>query len=92
MQREADYYEKQSEATATFLSIMGTVIAVFVSMGAMIGATITMNAQVANRQREIGTLRGSSPTFAECQVVGASAIATEAQNATNGLSIAPRMH
>ena len=56
-QREADYYEKQSEATATFLSILGTMIAVFFSLGAMIGAMITMNAQVANRQREIGTLR-----------------------------------
>ena len=56
-QREADYYEKQSEATATFLSILGTMIAVFISLGAMIGATITMNAQVASRQREIGTLR-----------------------------------
>jgi putative ABC transport system permease protein len=56
-QREAEYYEKQSEATATFLTIMGTMIAVLFGLGAMIGATITMNAQVANRQREIGTLR-----------------------------------
>ncbi len=57
VQREADYYEKQSEATSVFLTIMGTMIAVLFSIGAMIGATITMNAQVANRQREIGTLR-----------------------------------
>ena len=57
VQREADYYEKQSEATSIFLTIMGTMIAVLFSIGAMIGATITMNAQVANRQREIGTLR-----------------------------------
>lgn len=55
--READYYAKQSEMTADFLTILGTLIAVFFSVGAMIGATITMNAQVANRQREIGTLR-----------------------------------
>ena len=52
-QREADYYEKQSEATATFLTIMGTMIAVLFGLG----ATITMNAQAANLQREIGTLR-----------------------------------
>jgi putative ABC transport system permease protein len=57
VQREADYYEKQSEATSIFLTIISTMIAVFFSIGAMIGATITMNAQVANRQREIGTLR-----------------------------------
>lgn len=57
VQREADYYAKQSEMTADFLTIMGTIIAILFSVGAMIGATITMNAQVANRQREIGTLR-----------------------------------
>ena len=57
VQRESDYYAKQSEATGLFLTIIGTVIAVLFSVGAMIGATITMNAQVANRQREIGTLR-----------------------------------
>jgi putative ABC transport system permease protein len=57
VQREADYYAKQSDMTADFLTIMGTIIAVLFSIGAMIGATITMNAQVANRQREIGTLR-----------------------------------
>ena len=57
VQREGDYYAKQSEMTADFLTIIGTMIAVFFSFGAMIGATITMNAQVASRQREIGTLR-----------------------------------
>ena len=57
VQREGDYYAKQSEMTADFLTIMFTMIAVLFSIGAMIGATITMNAQVANRQREIGTLR-----------------------------------
>jgi putative ABC transport system permease protein len=56
-QRESDYYEKQSEGTSKFIGAMGTLIAVFFSMGAMIGAMITMYAAVANRQREIGTLR-----------------------------------
>jgi putative ABC transport system permease protein len=55
--RESVFYEKQSEMTAVFLKVLGTIIAVFISLGAMIGATITMNAQVANRQKEIGTLR-----------------------------------
>ncbi len=55
--READYYEKQSEMSAQLLTVLGTLIAVFFSIGAMIGATITMNAQVSGRQREIGTLR-----------------------------------
>lgn len=55
--KEADYYDKQSEGTATFISAMGIMIAVFFSVGAMFGAMITMHAAVANRQREIGTLR-----------------------------------
>ncbi len=55
--KEAEYYEKQSEGTSLFITIMGTMIALFFSIGAMLGATITMHAAVANRQREIGTLR-----------------------------------
>jgi putative ABC transport system permease protein len=56
-QRETAYYERQSEGTSKLVGAMGTLIAVFFSMGAMIGAMITMYAAVANRQREIGTLR-----------------------------------
>ncbi|WP_437668838.1 ABC transporter permease [Sorangium sp. So ce131] len=55
--RESDYYEKQSEGTRVFITAMGVMIAVFFSIGAMIGAMITMHASIANRQREIGTLR-----------------------------------
>lgn len=55
--RETDYYEKQSEGTSIFINAMGIVIAVFFSIGASIGAMITMYASIANRQREIATLR-----------------------------------
>jgi putative ABC transport system permease protein len=55
--KESVYYEKQSENTSGFIRAMGTLIAVFFSFGAMLGAMITMHAAVANRQREIGTLR-----------------------------------
>ncbi len=55
--KEAEYYDKQSEGTSTFIAAMGIMIAVFFSVGAMLGAMITMHAAVANRQREIGTLR-----------------------------------
>ena len=37
--------------------MLGIVIAFFFSVGAMIGAMITMYGAVANRPREIGTLR-----------------------------------
>lgn len=55
--RETAYYEKQSEMTAGFLSGMGIAFAVLLSLAAMIFAAITMNGAVANRTREIGTLR-----------------------------------
>ena len=55
--RESDYVEKQSQATGMLLKVLGGMVAFFFGVGAMIGATITMNAQVAGRTREIGTLR-----------------------------------
>jgi putative ABC transport system permease protein len=55
--RETEYVQKQSEDTAAFIGVIGTLISVFFAIGAMIGAMITMYAAVANRQREIGTLR-----------------------------------
>ena len=55
--REPAYYEKQSEGTALFVSALGSTIAFFFALGAMIGAAITMHGAVAQRRREIGTLR-----------------------------------
>lgn len=55
--RERTYYENSSEGTARFMGIMGMVIAIFFSFGAMLGALITMQGAVVQRQREIGTLR-----------------------------------
>jgi len=55
--KEAQYFEKQSEGSSQFITAMGLMIAVLFSIGAMLGAMITMHAAVANRQREIGTLR-----------------------------------
>jgi ABC-type antimicrobial peptide transport system permease subunit len=42
---------------ATFLRIMGISLTVIFSLGAIIGAMITMYAAVSNRTSEIGTLR-----------------------------------
>jgi len=55
--RESEYYEKQSEGTSVFITALGSVIAFFFSLGAMIGAMITMYGSVAHRAREVGTLR-----------------------------------
>jgi putative ABC transport system permease protein len=55
--RETTYYADQSEMMAKFLRILGVTLTVIFSLGAMIGAMITMYAAVANRTGEIGTLR-----------------------------------
>jgi putative ABC transport system permease protein len=55
--REQTYYEKQSEATGGFVAILGFVISFFFMLAAIIGAFITMNTAVAQRHREIGTMR-----------------------------------
>lgn len=51
------YYAEQSEMMATFLRILGMSLTIIFSLGAIIGAMITMYAAVANRTAEIGTLR-----------------------------------
>lgn len=55
--RETRYYEEQSEMMAKFLRILGISLTVIFSLGAIIGAMITMYTAVANRIGEIGTLR-----------------------------------
>ena len=55
--RETQYYADQSEMMATFLRILGVTLTVIFSLGAVIGAMITMYAAVATRTAEIGTLR-----------------------------------
>jgi len=55
--RETKYYLDQSEAMAKFLRILGLALTIIFSLGAVIGAMITMYAAVANRVTEIGTLR-----------------------------------
>lgn len=57
VRRETRYYRDQSEAMAKFLRILGLSLTVIFSIGAIIGAMITMYAAVANRVAEIGTLR-----------------------------------
>lgn len=57
VRRENEYYAEQSKWMVKFLRILGTSLTVIFSLGAVIGAIITMYATVANRTREIGTLR-----------------------------------
>ena len=54
---ESDYWAAQSEQFAKFVTFLGTFVAIIFAFGAILGAMITMYAQVSARVREIGTLR-----------------------------------
>lgn len=54
---EVAFYAEQSEALATFIRLLGLALSVIFSIGAVVGAMITMFASVASRIGEIGTLR-----------------------------------
>ncbi len=69
LKRERDYYEEQSKLMSGFIRILGLVVTVIFSIGAMIGAMITMYAAVANRTVEIGTMRALG--FKRRSVLGA---------------------
>mgnify|MGYP001292082916 CR=1 FL=1 len=54
---EREFYAEQSETLSRFIKILGLTLTVIFSIGAVIGATITMQSAVATRVAEIGTLR-----------------------------------
>jgi putative ABC transport system permease protein len=57
VKREQIFYSDQSRALSVFINILGMTLTVIFSIGAMIGAMITMYASVSSRVAEIGTLR-----------------------------------
>ncbi len=54
---EVKFYAEQSEMLATFIRLLGLSLSIIFSIGAIVGAMITMFATVASRVGEIGTLR-----------------------------------
>jgi len=57
VKREIAFYQEQSEVMAKFIRILGLATTLFFSIGAILGAMVTMYSAVANRTAEIGTLR-----------------------------------
>jgi ABC-type antimicrobial peptide transport system permease subunit len=57
VKRERTFFEDQSQALSNFIRYLGLTLSIIFSIGAMIGAMITMYAAVATRVGEIGTLR-----------------------------------
>ncbi len=55
--REIDYYAKQSRNLATLITVLGSLVAIVMGIGAVFGALNTMYSAVAERSREIATIR-----------------------------------
>jgi putative ABC transport system permease protein len=55
--REPEYYAKQSQVVTTLITVLGTIIAAIMGLGAVFGALNTMYSAVSERSREIAVLR-----------------------------------
>ena len=55
--REVDYYAKQSTTMTTLITVLGGLVAAIMAVGAVFGALNTMYSAVAERGREIATMR-----------------------------------
>ena len=55
--RELDYYARQSQVLTTLITVLGGLVAVIMGIGAVIGALNTMYSAVSERSREIATMR-----------------------------------
>jgi putative ABC transport system permease protein len=55
--REIDYYAKQSSRLTRLITVLGGIVAAIMAIGAVFGALNTMYSAVAERGREIATMR-----------------------------------
>ena len=55
--REVDYYAKQSTTMTRLITVLGGFVAAIMAVGAVFGALNTMYSAVAERRREIATMR-----------------------------------
>lgn len=57
VEREVDYYAKQSSGMTRLITILGGLVAAIMAIGAVFGALNTMYSAVSERGREIATMR-----------------------------------
>jgi len=57
VEREIDYYERQSYAVTTMIRVLGFLVTLIMGIGAVFGALNTMYSAVAARIQEIATIR-----------------------------------
>jgi putative ABC transport system permease protein len=55
--RETEYYRKASRQMTSFITVLGSLVAAIMGMGAIFGALNTMYSAVAERTREVATIR-----------------------------------
>jgi putative ABC transport system permease protein len=55
--REPEYYESQSQLVTTLITVLGSIVAVVMGLGAILAALNTMYSAVSERSREIAILR-----------------------------------
>lgn len=55
--REVEYYDKESRALTSMITVLGGIVAIIMGIGAVFGALNTMYSAVAERGREIATMR-----------------------------------
>lgn len=67
VERERAYYEKVSEGLSHLITGLGGMVALIFSLGALLGAAITMYGAVSQRTREIGVLKALG--FGRAEVV-----------------------
>ncbi len=68
VRRETAYYAAQSQATGTFIRVLGTIVGLIMGIGAVFAALNTMYSAVSTRTTEIATLRAIG--FGGLPVVG----------------------
>jgi putative ABC transport system permease protein len=87
VERQTEFYADQSTLTTQFITGLGTMIALMMALGALLGALNTMYNAVASRGREIATLRalgfGASPVV--CSVMIESLVLALAGGVIGGL-------
>lgn len=76
---ESEFVAAQFGPQAGMMQGLGTLVSLFFGLGGIIGALITMHSAVANRTRELGTLRAlgfTSSTVLFCVIVESMVITT----------------
>ena len=85
--RESEFYLAQTRVMTSLINSIGYIIAGLMAVGAIFGAILTMNTAVANRTREIATLRalGFNTTAVLVSVLGESLVLSLIGGVAGGL-------